>query len=164
MRGVSTRFLSPSKTPEYLAGGRPIVSTSLRDVMRPYGALGLVDVRIRAEELAGLGAFLGLRQLALLARRQGFFAADQEPVVVAGLRADPMLDEEGAARLSRCLEPIHRQRRVVGMDVQPMVDPCRGTAETTTRVLWVFAPALPAVAPDAFTGSGRGGGACGARP
>jgi UDP-galactopyranose mutase len=44
VRNESTRFLSPSKTPEYLAGGRPIVSTSLRDVMRPYGALGLVEI------------------------------------------------------------------------------------------------------------------------
>ncbi len=43
-RNESTDFLSPSKTPEYLAGGRPIVSTSIRDVMRPYGALGLVEI------------------------------------------------------------------------------------------------------------------------
>jgi UDP-galactopyranose mutase len=44
VRNEATRFLSPSKTPEYLAGGRPIVSTSIRDVMRPYGALGLVEI------------------------------------------------------------------------------------------------------------------------
>jgi UDP-galactopyranose mutase len=44
VRNESTWFLSPSKTPEYLAGGRPIVSTSIRDVMRPYGALGLVEI------------------------------------------------------------------------------------------------------------------------
>jgi UDP-galactopyranose mutase len=44
VRNQATRFLSPSKTPEYLAGGRPIVSTSIRDVVRPYGALGLVEI------------------------------------------------------------------------------------------------------------------------
>lgn len=33
----ATRFISPTKTPEYLAGGCPVVSTSVRDVVRPYG-------------------------------------------------------------------------------------------------------------------------------
>jgi UDP-galactopyranose mutase len=36
-RNESTRFISPTKTPEYLAAGRPVVSTSIRDVVRPYG-------------------------------------------------------------------------------------------------------------------------------
>jgi UDP-galactopyranose mutase len=38
----STRFISPTKTPEYLAAGRPVVSTSVRDVVRPYGEQELV--------------------------------------------------------------------------------------------------------------------------
>ena len=33
----STRFISPTKTPEYLAGGRPVVSTPIIDVVRAYG-------------------------------------------------------------------------------------------------------------------------------
>ena len=36
-RNESTRFISPTKTPEYLAAGKPVVSTSIRDVVRPYG-------------------------------------------------------------------------------------------------------------------------------
>lgn len=40
-RNDATRFISPTKTPEYLAAGRPVVSTSIRDVVRPYGDLGL---------------------------------------------------------------------------------------------------------------------------
>ena len=40
----STRFISPTKTPEYLAAGRPVASTSIRDVKNPYGALGLVQI------------------------------------------------------------------------------------------------------------------------
>lgn len=40
----STRFISPTKTPEYLAGGRPVVSTPIRDVVRPYGETGLVEI------------------------------------------------------------------------------------------------------------------------
>nr|WP_277876454.1 glycosyltransferase [Trichocoleus sp. FACHB-40] len=40
----STRFISPTKTPEYLAAGKPVVSTSIRDVVRPYGDMGLVHI------------------------------------------------------------------------------------------------------------------------
>lgn len=43
-RNDATRFISPTKTPEYLAAGRPVVSTSIRDVVEPYGALGLVEI------------------------------------------------------------------------------------------------------------------------
>lgn len=35
----STQFISPTKTPEYLAGGKPVVSTPVRDVVRSYGHL-----------------------------------------------------------------------------------------------------------------------------
>jgi UDP-galactopyranose mutase len=40
----ATRFISPTKTPEYLAAGRPVVSTGIRDVVRPYGERGLVRI------------------------------------------------------------------------------------------------------------------------
>lgn len=40
----STRFISPTKTPEYLAAGKPVVSTSIRDVVRPYGETRLVRI------------------------------------------------------------------------------------------------------------------------
>jgi UDP-galactopyranose mutase len=43
-RNESTRFISPTKTPEYLAAGKPVVSTSIRDVVRPYGEKGLVHI------------------------------------------------------------------------------------------------------------------------
>ncbi len=43
-RNESTRFISPTKTPEYLAGGKPVVSTSIRDVVRPYGDENLVHI------------------------------------------------------------------------------------------------------------------------
>ena len=35
----ATRFISPTKTPEYLAAGRPVVSTPILDVARHYGTL-----------------------------------------------------------------------------------------------------------------------------
>lgn len=40
----STRFISPTKTLEYLAGGKPVVSTEIRDVVTPYGEQGLVYI------------------------------------------------------------------------------------------------------------------------
>ncbi|HEV2148090.1 MAG TPA: glycosyltransferase family 1 protein [Longimicrobiaceae bacterium] len=43
-RNESTRFVSPTKTPEYLAAGKPVVSTPIRDVVRPYGDAGLVRI------------------------------------------------------------------------------------------------------------------------
>ncbi|HEU4714871.1 MAG TPA: glycosyltransferase family 1 protein [Pyrinomonadaceae bacterium] len=43
-RNESTRFISPTKTPEYLAAGKPVISTSIRDVVRPYGELNLVHI------------------------------------------------------------------------------------------------------------------------
>ena len=43
-RNESTRFISPTKTPEYMAAGKPVVSTSIRDVVRPYGERQLVRI------------------------------------------------------------------------------------------------------------------------
>ena len=46
----STRFISPTKTPEYLAAGKPVVSTPIRDVVRPYGMRGLVHIAATADD------------------------------------------------------------------------------------------------------------------
>jgi glycosyltransferase involved in cell wall biosynthesis len=43
-RNEATRYISPTKTPEYLAAGRPVVSTSIRDVVHPYGDRALVQI------------------------------------------------------------------------------------------------------------------------
>lgn len=66
-RNESTQFISPTKTPEYLAAGRPVVATSVRDVVRPYGELGLVSIAdsvsdfVRAIEAALSGPPRGWR-------------------------------------------------------------------------------------------------------
>ncbi|RDC55838.1 glycosyltransferase family 1 protein [Pedobacter chinensis] len=46
----STRFISPTKTPEYLAAGLRVVSTPIRDVIKPYGIDKLVDIASNADE------------------------------------------------------------------------------------------------------------------
>lgn len=43
-RNEATRFISPTKTPEYLAGGCPVVSTSITDVVRTYGNSEVVHI------------------------------------------------------------------------------------------------------------------------
>jgi UDP-galactopyranose mutase len=48
----STRFISPTKTPEYLAAGRPVVSTPIHDVVSGYGKAGLVSIAGTPEEFA----------------------------------------------------------------------------------------------------------------
>jgi glycosyltransferase involved in cell wall biosynthesis len=58
-RNEATRFISPTKTPEYLAAGRPVVSTSIRDVIRPYGERGLVRIADTP------GAFVAAAQAAM---------------------------------------------------------------------------------------------------
>jgi UDP-galactopyranose mutase len=45
----ATRYISPTKTPEYLAAGKPVVSTPIRDVVRPYGEKGLVYIADSAD-------------------------------------------------------------------------------------------------------------------
>lgn len=46
----STKYISPTKTPEYLAGGKPVISTSITDVVNPYGTMGLVKIADSAQE------------------------------------------------------------------------------------------------------------------
>jgi len=46
----STQFISPTKTPEYLAGGKPVVSTPIKDVVRHYGQLEGVKIASTADE------------------------------------------------------------------------------------------------------------------
>jgi glycosyltransferase involved in cell wall biosynthesis len=46
----STRFISPTKTPEYLAASIPVVSTPIKDVVKPYGTQNLVNICSNCDE------------------------------------------------------------------------------------------------------------------
>ena len=61
----STKFISPTKTPEYLAGGRPVVSTPSTDVIRHYGDLDGVFIAGRPED------FVAACEQALALSREG---------------------------------------------------------------------------------------------
>jgi len=51
----STRFISPTKTPEFLAAGLPLLSTPIHDVVEPYGRQGLVEIVANAQALVEAG-------------------------------------------------------------------------------------------------------------
>jgi glycosyltransferase involved in cell wall biosynthesis len=46
----STRFISPTKTPEYMSAGIPVVSTPIKDVVSPYGQKKLVHIAHTADD------------------------------------------------------------------------------------------------------------------
>ena len=62
-RNEATRFISPTKTPEYLAAGRPVVSTGIADVVRSYGSLrGVAIADTPAAFAAAVDSALALAQ------------------------------------------------------------------------------------------------------
>jgi glycosyltransferase involved in cell wall biosynthesis len=118
-RNDATRAISPTKTPEYLAAGLPVVSTSIADVIDPYERNGLVaiaddvDTTIEAiqralasdvaEDRKRADAFLSSRSWdAAWAAMQGLIdAALREPEtrrshgsIDSGSRVRPVLESE----------------------------------------------------------------------
>ena len=70
----ATRFISPTKTPEYLAAGKPVVSTPVTDVVRHYGDVEGVSVAgdaasVRQRLRAGAGIVVRPGGLASSGRR-----------------------------------------------------------------------------------------------
>lgn len=51
---ASTQFISPTKTPEYMASGLPVISTPVRDVVSGYA--GLDSIRIAADAAGFIAA------------------------------------------------------------------------------------------------------------
>jgi UDP-galactopyranose mutase len=74
----STRFISPTKTPEYLAGGRPVVSTPIVDVVRHYGDLEAVKVGANHDEF-----ITGCDQALALSRIKGEWLKEVDAVLAA---------------------------------------------------------------------------------
>jgi glycosyltransferase involved in cell wall biosynthesis len=73
----STRFISPTKTPEYLAAGRPVISTPIKDVVTPYGDDKLAYIGNNAEEFVkGIEWGLAIRDDPGWLRRVDEFLAD----------------------------------------------------------------------------------------
>jgi UDP-galactopyranose mutase len=99
----ATRFISPTKTPEYLAGGRPVISTAIADVIRHYGDVAGVSVARSAEEfVAACDAALRLPE-----ETPGWLSEVDE--LLAGLSWDTTV-QRMAEQLERAA--IERARRV----------------------------------------------------
>lgn len=56
----ATRFISPTKTPEYLAAGLPVASTPVTDVVRGYGTVNAVKIAVRSMYVAACDEALEL--------------------------------------------------------------------------------------------------------
>ena len=96
----STRFISPTKTPEYLAAGRPVVSTPIRDVVRPYGTQELVEIAATAGEfVSAVSKLLGTgdrERREWLARVDAFLAQNSWDETWA--RMSGLIDDAVASR------------------------------------------------------------------
>jgi UDP-galactopyranose mutase len=99
----STQFISPTKTPEYLAGGKPVVSTPIKDVVRHYGELEGVKIASTSKEfVAACEEALGLAhdpESGWLAEADLMLSAsswDTTQARMAGLIADIMGIRTGA--------------------------------------------------------------------
>jgi hypothetical protein len=96
-RNHATRFINPTNTPEYLAAGKAVVSTSVRDVVSPYGLKGLVRIADEPD--------------AFIAACEEAIAEDPLPRLA---RADAFLRnmswERAWQRMSRLLESVTKAR------------------------------------------------------
>lgn len=73
----STRFISPTKTPEYLAGGKPVVSSAIKDVVTPYAKNKLVSIGVDAEDfIAAIESILTNEENAAWLTKVDEFLAD----------------------------------------------------------------------------------------
>ncbi len=95
----STRFISPTKTPEYLAGGRPVVSTPITDVVRHYEELEAVFIA------RGPDAFVAACEQALDLARSGGDWLSEVDVKLSALSWDIT-----HARMARLVEEARSRR------------------------------------------------------
>src|SRR5690625_3856259 len=124
-RNESTRFISPTKTPEYLAGGRAVVSTPITDVVRTWGQCGMVSIADTAP------AFMHavVAELARCADRRALCKrADQ---ILAGLSWDHTWQR--MAGVLKTHRPEHRGRP----SAQPSA-PIRLSRATQDRPFWDY--------------------------
>jgi UDP-galactopyranose mutase len=104
-RNEATRYISPTKTPEYLAGGRPVVSTSIRDVVEPYGRMGLVRIADTADDFVdAIDAALRDDVPALLRRADGLLAEMSWDATWA--RMDGLVQSAASDRAQPILVPV----------------------------------------------------------
>jgi UDP-galactopyranose mutase len=97
-RNAATQFISPTKTLEYMAAGRPIVSTPIPDVQEPYGAI----------------VFLGATPAEFVAACEQALALPQEERVRRGDKVRAVLENTSwdatAAAMQRLIQEARTKR------------------------------------------------------
>lgn len=118
----ATRFISPTKTPEYLAGGRPVVSTPIADVIRHYGDVEGVWIA------DGADAFIAACDAALsLARGDGRWLD----------AVDAMLARTSWDRTQAEMDTHIRRVIAANAEVQPVVSPAVWPSERPRAYDWM---------------------------
>jgi hypothetical protein len=85
---ASTRFISPTKTPEYLAGGRLVVSTAVRDVVDRYGSSPAVFIARACGDTTSLASFLAALDEALEQSADRLFVEQAADAALMGMSWD----------------------------------------------------------------------------
>ncbi|WP_437774601.1 glycosyltransferase [Sorangium sp. So ce1097] len=96
----ATRFISPTKTLEYLAAGKPVVSTAIRDVVTPYGDKEAVHIADASSFVAAVEAALAQPTEARLAIADAMVSAtswDKTWRSMSKLMADALQAKRSAA-------------------------------------------------------------------
>jgi UDP-galactopyranose mutase len=116
-RNAATRFISPTKTPEYLAAGKPVVSTPIVDVVRRWGHLEAVRI------VAGPAQFVSETAIALTLTGGGprwLEAVDAELEQLSWDRTWTQMADLTAAALNRNEVAPATARRGSSPDVQEL--------------------------------------------
>lgn len=105
----ATRFISPTKTPEYLAAGCTVVSTPVVDVVRHYGDLSAVEIASTPD------AFVAACEVALQRRHNSDTAWRDE--------ADAILAQTSWTKTVRKMSALIASEVVTHSKVQTVVSP-----------------------------------------
>jgi UDP-galactopyranose mutase len=105
----ATRFISPTKTPEYLAAGCTVVSTAIADVVRHYGNLAAVEIASTPQ------AFVVACEVALQRRHNSDTAWRDE--------ADAILAQTSWTKTVRKMSALIASEVVTHSKVQTVVSP-----------------------------------------
>lgn len=117
----STRFISPTKTPEYLAGGKPVVSTPVTDVVAGYGDCARVLVADQTD------SFVQAIDTALTLARTGEGLAEAEALLAEMSWDRTQADMAARIAAAQCAaKPVH-----------PIVSPAKWPAPPVKGYDWM---------------------------